>query len=538
MPSQPLPEVTVLPESEPPGPPQRRTRGPLRVLGVALLLGLLADVLFYSERLGISVPLFVAALVAGLFALTRTADPASRAGQAVRPVWTNLWLLGPLFFFAAMVALRADPFLTFLNLALSLVTLGLIASFFTAGRVHTQRLGVLLMAPFLAFVHAIARPARLFADVRRPDDAEDEKIRPRRLLPILRGLLLALPFLLIFGFLLASADLVFEQFMKDLLNFKIPPALLRLFWQALVVIAVAWLVAGAFAYALDRREAERFFLHNAARKAKDPLFTLGYIEAMTVLAAVDVMLLLFGWIQFTYLFGGEAALTAEGITYAEYARRGFAELVAVAVVSLGLILALYRVTRFETAKQERRFGVLTTLMIVLVLILLASAFQRLRLYEAAYGYTRLRLYAHVFIVWLGALLVWLPLTRWMRRLKPAWRISFGFGALVAAFLFTLTLDLFQPDVFIARQNLARFERTGKLDVRYLTWLSDDAVPVLADVLPRLEGREAALLREDLRQRQERLERRGATTGWPSYHVSRARALRAVSPEVVSSQVTR
>ena len=522
MPLQPPPEATVTPGSTlPPEPARQKARGPLRVLGAALALGFLADVLFYSERLGLSVPLFAAALVAGLFALARTTDPASQAGQAVQPAWTNLWLLVPLFFFAAMVMLRADPFLTFLNLALSLVALGLIATFFTAGRAHTQRLGVLALAPFLALAHAFIRPARLLADVRRREEAGEKGVRPRRLLPILRGLLLALPFLL------ASADLVFEQFMKDLLNFKIPPALLRLFWQALVVIAVAWVVAGAFAYALDRREAERFFVQNAARQAKKPLFTLGYIEAMTVLAAVDAMLLLFGWIQFTYLFGGQAALASEGITYAEYARRGFMELVVVAVVSLGLILALYRVTRFETTKQERHFGVLTTVMIVLVLILLASAFQRLRLYEAAYGYTRLRLYAHVFIVWLGALLVWLPLTRWMRRLRPAWRLSFGFGALGAAFLFTLSLDLLQPDVFIARQNLARFEQTGKLDVRYLTWLSDDAVPVLADVLPRLEGRDAALLREDLRQRRERLERRGATTGWPSYHVSRARALQAV-----------
>ena len=515
----------------PPEPARPKAGGALRVLGASLALGLLADVLFYSERLGLSVPLFVAALTAGLFALARMADPASQAGQAVRAVWTNLWLLAPLFFFATMVMLRADPFLTFLNLAFSLVALGLVATFFTAGRVHTQRLGVLMLAPFLAFMHALIRPARLLTDVRRRGAAGDSDVRPRRLMPILRGLLIALPFLLVFGFLLASADLVFEQFMKDLLNFKIPPALLRLFWQALVVIAVAWVVAGAFAYALDRREAERFFVLNAARQAREPIFTLGYIEAMTVLVAVDAMLLLFGWIQFTYLFGGEAALTSEGITYAEYARRGFAELVVVAIVSLGLILALYRVTHFETARQERRFGMLATLMIALVLVLLASAFQRLRLYEAAYGYTRLRLYAHVFIVWLGVLLVWLPATRWMRRLRPAWRVSFGFGTLAAALLFTLTLDLLQPDVFIARQNLARFERTGKLDVRYLTWLSDDAVPVLADVLPRLEGRDAALLREDLRQRRARLERRRATTGWPSYHVSRARALRVVQSTV-------
>lgn len=488
----------------------RPTRRPRRILGTALALGLLADVLFYGERLGVSIPLFALALVAGLFALAQV--------ERVRPVRANLWLPAAALFFAAMVALRADPFLTALNLALGLVMLALFASFFAAGHPHRQRLSTLALAPLLTFGYATVRPARLLRSARaRGGDGE----RPRRLLPILRGLLIALPFLIAFGFLLASADLVFEQFMKDLLNFRIPPALLRLLWQALVVVAVAWALAGAFAYALDREEHER------PRAKHPPLLSLGPIEAVTVMASVGAMLLLFGWIQFTYLFGGETALAVEGYTYAEYARRGFLELVVVAVVSLGLILVLHRVTRFGRSGQERIFGVLSTLTIALVLVLLASAFERLRLYEEAYGYTRLRLYAHAFVVWLAALLVWLPLTRWMRRLWSGWRLSFGFGVLVTALLFAASLDLLKPDAFIARKNLERFERTGKLDARYLTWLSDDAVPVLVDTLPRLEGRDRALLLEDLRRRRARLERRQEVTGWPSFHLGHHRTRRAL-----------
>ena len=505
------------PAADVPAPPGRPTRRSAYVLGAALGLGLLADVLFYGERLGISVPLFAAALVAGLLGLARSTD--------VRPRRANLWLLAPVAFFAAMVPLRADPILIGLNLACVLVALGLLAAFFVDGRPGRQRLGALVRAPFLAFGYALVRPARLLADVRRDDGAG----RPRRLVPVLRGLLIALPLLVGFGFLLASADLVFEQFMKDLLNFKIPPALQELFWQALVAFAVAWIVAGAYAYALAPKGAE--ILPAAPR----PLFSLGYVEAATVVAAVNAMLLLFGWVQFTYLFGGQDALAAEGLSYAEYARRGFFELVAVAFVSLLLLLALHRVTRFEGARQERRFGLLTTLTVGLVLVLLASAFYRLRLYEAAYGYTRLRLYAHAFVVGLGAVLLWLPLTRWMRRLRPAWPLSFGFGTLMAALLFTASLDVLNPDAFIARRNVERFEKTGKLDVRYLTWLSDEAVPAMADVLPRLEGRGRSLLLEDLQRRQARLERRQAVTGWPSWHASRARALRTIPSPVAPTE---
>ncbi len=80
-------------------------RHPLRIVLAGLLLGLVFDRLVVTQPLGISFPLFVALVVLAL-ALTMK-------WEAARPLRANLWVFAPLLFFAAMVAIRANEFVTF-----------------------------------------------------------------------------------------------------------------------------------------------------------------------------------------------------------------------------------------------------------------------------------------------------------------------------------------------------------------------------------------------------------------------------------------
>ena len=98
-----------------------REKSPTRIPLVALVLGWSVDLLFYSKALGISVPLFVLLLLVALFGLGWL--------EGVRPARRNLWLLVPLLFFAVMVFVRANPFVTFLNVVAILALLGLIAHY-------------------------------------------------------------------------------------------------------------------------------------------------------------------------------------------------------------------------------------------------------------------------------------------------------------------------------------------------------------------------------------------------------------------------
>ena len=103
------------------------------ILLIALILGCIWDQLFYDRVLGISVPLFVLLLLVALFGLGLL--------EGAWPKWRNLLLLVPLLFFAAMVFVRANRFLTFLNVSASLTLLGLVAHFYGAGRI--EELGLL-----------------------------------------------------------------------------------------------------------------------------------------------------------------------------------------------------------------------------------------------------------------------------------------------------------------------------------------------------------------------------------------------------------
>jgi hypothetical protein len=130
-------------------------------------------------------------------------------------------------------------------------------------------------------------------------------------------------------------------------------------------------------------------------------------------------------------------------------------------------------------------------------LLLVSAFRRVLLYEAAYGFTVSRLYAQVYMVVMGAALVMLG--NQLRRRLDGPRLARR-SAAVALGAFT-TLAYWNHEAWVARQNLERFAGTGKLDVRYLTHsLSPNAVPALVDALRSLPELDAGQMRACLELR--------------------------------------
>ena len=122
---------------------------------------------------------------------------------------------------------------------------------------------------------------------------------------------------------------------------------------------------------------------------------------------VNAVYILFCVIQFTYLFGGEEVIRSiPDYTYAEYARRGFSELIVVTVINLSILLIGLHFTKND-GKLDRLVLALRCLLVLCTVIMLYSAHLRLKLYEEAYGYTYARIFAHTFI---GLLFVLFMLT--------------------------------------------------------------------------------------------------------------------------------
>ncbi|MBN9683642.1 MULTISPECIES: DUF4153 domain-containing protein [unclassified Corallococcus] len=497
LPPSPAPTVTA-----PARPLLPWVRAPRRTLAASLALGVLAEVLLDRARWGLGFPLLVAALVGALAWL------GGREGwQRARP---NAWLLAPLGLVSVFVAVRDSSWLLALNVMTAAVLLMMLSHFWAAGRV--QRLG---LADYLLVFFGSAAQSLLYPPVLVRDGVNvgGLKTHSRLLGGLSRGLLLALPVLLVFGVLLQSADGVFSSTVQRLLSFDLD--LERLVGRGIGVAFGACVAAGVLGHALRRRATKE--LGDAEVTPATP--RLGLIEALTLIFAVNALFFVFAAFQVAYLFVGDASSPAAGYTFAEYARRGFFELVVVASLTLALVMALTRWTRRETRVAQTVFRASTSLMVVLTLIILASAMRRLSLYEDAFGYTLLRVHTHVFMVALGAALAWRAVTLWW---KPE---RFAVGAFATALGSVLVLNFLNPEVFIVRHNLERTARTGgSLDTEMFFDLSADAVPGLVQAASTLQNGDQWRLETVLREHRERLSQRDSV---PEWNVSRFLARRAL-----------
>jgi len=512
-------------------------RAPARFGWAALLAAWAVDQMFWQRTPGISLPLWVAlALVIGLVVAR---------SLKLRPAPLSLVLMVAALVFASMTFLRRESFTLFINTVMSLTCLALLAATFRTGNWFFYKIGDYVVAGLRLCLMVLIRPADLFTRTPRPApgaaDAAPASETPAPLAaagptwktagqqaaPVARGLALALPIVLVLGGLLAAADPIFNNWTRDLLrifNFSnLSEYVFRLFY----IVLLAYVLAGVYIHSMQPLMLEA--LPNRAARWFPPF--LGWVEAVVVLGAVNLLFLVFVSIQFWYLFGGQANISTSGFTYSEYAVRGFNELVMVAVLSLLLYLGIGAAATQKTTLQQKVLMILNTLLIAQVLVILVSSFSRLRLYEDAYGFTQLRTYTHILIIWLGILLtvtIGLELSRH--------RHAFALVGLLAACGFALTFGFLNVDSFIAQQNIQRSwtstqsdgRNSGKLDGQYLSGLSDDAVPTLLAEFQRPNQPEAIkdLLGAELScrtQREKNAENSELSGGWLSYNLSQATA---------------
>ncbi|TYP69701.1 uncharacterized protein DUF4173 [Paenibacillus methanolicus] len=301
--------------------------------------------------------------------------------------------------------------------------------------------------------------------------------------------------------LLAAADGVFQAWLGRI------PALFEgaQLGEAVVRIVVALVVAlYVFCYFWGLLFPEQ---GPSMAKRRDGVPGEAYKVDMRLHAVTGCTLL--GSVALVYvLFAAADGLLPEGTAYAAYARRGFVELVLVALINLGLLLLGLHGLKREPGALEHARRTLLGLIVGCTFVMLASAYIRLSLYEEAYGYTVTRLLVHGFMLFLAALLAFAFARIWREHISLA-KAFIGLGLLSYVILNYVNLD-----ARIASQNIARYEQTGDIDIDYLTGLSMDAGPQLRKLHerhPKLRGIKPALQRMQ--------EEASGERGWQSWEAA-------------------
>jgi len=550
------------------------TRLGLFALGAAAVLGLLGDLLLRASPWGLNAPLWIALLLAAAGLLLWQAKLPLFAGSR--------WLAIVALVFAAGIALRDSPVMIAVNILATLLTLGLAGHRAKIGWPRIGGLPEYVSALLSAGFHAIGGIIVLsLYDIRWREV-------PRTgwasyVLSILRGLLIAIPLLLLFGALFMAADAVFSGLVSNLFRINIRDAFGHVFW----VGVWAWLTAGFLRQVLLCTIAETKETPTALTPTPSPsrgegrspqtpdlpgpddrgfplarvrergaggegslseertaatpapaepklaapvtpeprrpggrIGVLGIVELGVVLGLLDVLFLAFVVVQFRYLFGGAALVqVSDTLTYAEYARRGFFELVWVAALLLPMMLFLDWLARLDSPRQVRIYRTLAGLLVALLFVVIVSALQRMRLYTQEYGLTELRLYTTAFMFWITAGAVW-----YLATVLRDQRERFLFGAMIAGLVAAAILNALDPDNLIVRTNSARADASTRFDGDYPLLLSLDAAPATVDALPLMPRPQRISAARQLLRRWEAAQ----DYDWRSWNYGRWRAWEAIA----------
>ncbi|MQS14272.1 DUF4173 domain-containing protein [Streptomyces kaniharaensis] len=449
-----------------PSDPDGKAGATPRIVLAALLAGLLTAWLL-GDGVGVNL------LICGATAAFAAGLAARAAGRRIRP-WPVLWS-------ALALALLAVPALWEAGWPVVLSTAWALALASLALHGGRRWPGVLLALPGILWQLG---PGVLWA----LDGLHGRSLPGRgRIVPVLRAVAVAAVLLTVFGWLFASADAA----MADVLNSLSPRVDLDRLPVRAILFAVGLLTALGFAHvAAGPRRWDRTVVRPGRAR--------GRLEWALPLVALDLMFGAFAVIQAVVVLGGaDAVLRNTGMSRSEYARQGFWQLSVITVLTLVVVAVAKRWAPRATPADRRVARILLGTLCVLALVVVVSALVRMWFYVDASGLTRLRLWVLVVEIWLGVVFALLitagltPTAGWLPRV-----------VVLSAALTAAVYGLMGPDAMIAEQNVARFERTHRIDLRNVRDLSPDAVPAL-DRLPDVQRTCALqLIRTDLERHSE------------------------------------
>src|SRR6266498_1232357 len=206
---------------------------PNRLLLIVLLLGWIFDLLFWKQKVGVNFALFLTiCLLGGLYLLF---------AEGYKPARTSLWLLLPFLFFTVISFVRRESLTISLAYTFALFSIGLLATSYQGGRWYLYQLSDYLYKFISLIGDLLAGPIGFFRKLRKTSSESVDSGKSLLIPGLMRGLAIAVPIVLFFGSLLASADMVFNQKIADFFDAH---KISEYIQQLILILISAYLLSG------------------------------------------------------------------------------------------------------------------------------------------------------------------------------------------------------------------------------------------------------------------------------------------------------
>ena len=317
---------------------------------------------------------------------------------------------------------------------------------------------------------------------------------------ILIGVLISVPVLFVVLSLLMSADTEFERMMGGIPQlFKLVDE--EIIFRTIVVLIYTFAFFGLMQVLWNKQ------IKAIVQKETVQLFKMDAIISITVLVLINAVYLLFTIIQFKYFFSG--SLQGD-FTFAEYARKGFFELLFVTLINLTITVTILNFVKPAGNFMKRFIQILLTALVLSSGVMLSSAFIRLSMYEAAYGFTFIRVMAHSFMIFLVVIYMYTLFKIWIEKLSL---FHFYF---ISSLIYYTAMNMIDVEKIVVENNIDRYEQSGKIDLYYLNSLSYTGVLGLVKLYEVNEG--IPELKEILKERKNSILLQNDS--WQSYNLKR------------------
>ena len=328
---------------------------------------------------------------------------------------------------------------------------------------------------------------------------------------VTKSIIIIIPIVLIVLFLLSSADQIFGNIFNKLFNLTSKISLSNTIKRLIPMIILFFYLSATINY----------LLYNYSKTENNEKEINVNIDSLTVkilLTTLNIIYIIFDIIQIKSLILHQVSMN---ISYAEYAREGFFQLMIVSFINLIIILVSKSIEKKQDKKSKKYIKIMNLIMVFLTFIIIISSFIRMHMYETEFGYTLLRLLVYFSLI--TEIILLIPTIIYIINSK------FNIVKYYIIILITMyiTINFINIDYIIAYRNIKRYYETNDIDIYYLMNNHTDDIPLLIDLYNKTDDEN---IKEDLKEYLNSIETK--TNGFQEFNISKKIANKIINSEKI------